>query len=136
MEGSKVQAFYDSLDEPTSSDVIRAIFAELSDITSKITRDIIDIQEAFYALSKEHGDLLGDFRFNVSGIHPRSEELERVIYRLECSHALGTLNPSYSYYQIDKNKLNRSLNKFSAGQQDEIKEISKKLSERIKVCVC
>lgn len=133
MARSKVQDFLDSLKEVTSSDVLQAILAGLT--SERISRDSIVFQETVYNLSKNH-PILKRFRFNTSGIHPYSEELERVIYRLECSHALGALNPSYTCYQIDKIKLSESLKKFSDDEISEIQEISRKLEECITVSAC
>lgn len=43
---------------------------------------------------------MDEFEFDLSGLSPFSDLLDRVLFRLETSAVLGTLNPAYSRYEI------------------------------------
>ncbi len=126
MGRSAVQDFISSLKDVTSSDVLLVILGDLPQ--TDIQRDTIIFQRTIFKLSEKY-PLLARFKFNVSGIHPYSEELERAFYRLEWAQALGAVNPSYSSYRLDQNQIRASMEKFSGEQVSEIYKIRREFKE-------
>ena len=58
------------------------------------------LQKVFFNLKKESPELFSDFIFDESGIIPYSDELDSILYRLEASTLLPTLNPTFKNYSI------------------------------------
>lgn len=97
----------------------------------KIPRNRAVFHKAVYSLKKEpeYSDLLGRFEFDEFSLTPFSDELDSVLFRLEASHILGTLNPSYETYdlsQLKDPKLEaRVASKFSPETREVISRMSK-----------
>jgi len=83
----------------TIDDVVEAIIFKAEQ--AKIPKSQAFFQRAFYQLQKEEPDLFNEFVFDESGLTPFSDELDSVLFRLEASNVLHTLNPAYRNYQID-----------------------------------
>lgn len=104
--------------EIAPEDIIMALFSQVkSDI---IPKDHGSIQEAVFKLRETPGykSFLEDFIFDTSGITPYSKLLEKVINRLETFSVLGTLNPSYDMYKVDKDYLLNAYEKFDSNNKD------------------
>lgn len=83
----------------TLSDIVEAIIYKSKQKTFPKSQSFL--QQAFFRLQQEQPKLLGDFVFDESGLTPFSDELDSVLFRLEASNVLHTLNPAYESYQID-----------------------------------
>ena len=57
-------------------------------------------QQAFFRIQQAQPRLLDDFVFDESGLTPYSDELDAILFRLEASEVLHTLNPSYEDYHV------------------------------------
>lgn len=81
----------------------------------KIPKSQAFIQQAFYNLKKIFPQLLNDLIFDESGVTPFSNELDSVLFRMEASAILSTLNPTYKNYIITNTPehLEKSYNKLS-----------------------
>ena len=66
----------------------------------KIPKTQAIFQTAFFKMKKENPGLFSDFLFDESGITPFSDELYSVLFRLETSKVLHSLNPGYESYTI------------------------------------
>ena len=84
--------------ETTMDDIVEAIIYKSKQ--TRIPKSHAFLQRAFYRLKKETPELLSDFIFDESGVTPFSDELDSVLFRLEASTVLSTLNPSYKNYTI------------------------------------
>jgi len=106
-------------------DVIMGILSGLDEDT--ISKDPGIFHQAIYELKKKdaYNELLQEFEFDISGLAPFSDLLDRVLFRLETSNILGTLNPRYAMYELQKEQLKQGFNKFS----DEQKELLLKMSQ-------
>jgi hypothetical protein len=82
----------------TKDDVVEAIIYKSKQ--TKIPKNDSFLQQAFYCLKKETPELFSDFIFDESGVTPFSDELDSVLFRLEASTVLSTLNPNYKNYTI------------------------------------
>lgn len=80
----------------------------------KIPKSQAFIQLAFYNLKKRFPELFDDLIFDESGITPFSSELDSVLFRMEASAILSTLNPTYENYTITNTpeQLEKSYEKF------------------------
>jgi len=83
----------------TIDDVVEAIIYKSAQL--KIPKSQAFFQRAFYQLQQEAPDLFDDFIFDESGSTPFSNELDSVLFRLETSNVLHTLNPAYRNYHIE-----------------------------------
>lgn len=85
-------------------DVIMAILSKLRAIS--IPKDPAIIHDAIFRLRQkdEFYELLSEFQFDNSGLVPFSEMLDRVLFRLETSSILGTLNPKYEFYDLPETR--------------------------------
>lgn len=111
----------------TPDDIIMAILSKMKN--DYIPKDPGVIHHAIYELKQksEFRDLLDDFSFDTSGILPFSDLLDTVLFRLETSCILGTLNPRYEQYELSQEKkeqlLERTSQKFTA-KKPVIEELS------------
>ena len=103
--------------EITMDDVVEAIIYKSKQ--KKIPKSQAFLQQAFYRLQKVEPELFSDFIFDESGINPFSDELDSILFRLEASTILSTLNPSYRNYTIANfpELLRESYNKFKRDRQ-------------------
>ena len=81
---------------------------------NRLTKSQARLQQVFYMLQKEFPILFSDLIFDESGISPFSDELDAVLFRLEASNVLHTLNPGYRSYLIEDSikHLQESYDKF------------------------
>jgi hypothetical protein len=118
----------------TADDLIKALLCEVGAET--ISKDPERIHEAFYMLRQDYPKLLSDFHFDTSGLSAFSDLLDRVLFRLETSSVLGTVNPRFSVYELRasmKDELKRTvLPKFSPDTRKVLQEVSHKLEELVK----
>jgi hypothetical protein len=107
--------------EPTKDDLIEAIiFRSGKNILPK-SQDIL--QKSFCNLKKKEPELFSTFIFDESGIAPFSDELDSVLFRLEASTILSTLNPTYKSYSITSlSLLEKSYKKFKDNKKAKIDE--------------
>lgn len=107
--------------EVTRDDVVEAIIYKSEQ--TKIPKSQAFLQQAFYRLKQEVPELFVDFIFDESGITPFSDELDSILFRLEASTVLSTLNPAYKNYTIANSPelLQESYNKL----QSRISEIDR-----------
>lgn len=107
--------------------VIAYLFALLeSDVLP--TNDKI-IHTAIFELKKEYPDFFRDFVFSRGDIYPFSKELERVLFRLQQSRILGTINPTFEFFVFPKKSKEIVLEHFSSKFSHEEKETLSKMSK-------
>lgn len=95
----------------TDDDTLMAILRTLD--MDELPKDPSFIHKAMYEVKlRNSDDLFKNFRFDTSGITPFSDRLDQVIFRLETTHILSTMNPSYELYKVEKNELEKALHKF------------------------
>lgn len=82
----------------TSDNVVEAIIYKSNQ--NMIPKSQAFLQQAFCFLKKASPELFSSFIFDESGITPFSDELDSVLFRLEASAILSTLNPTYKNYTI------------------------------------
>ena len=113
--------------EVASEDIIMASFSQMKN--DFFPKDHGSIHKAVFKLSGKprYKSFLEDFIFDTSGITPYSKLLEKVINRLETFSVLGTLNPSYDMYKVDKNYLLNAFEKFDSNNKDLIAEMGREL---------
>ena len=120
--GSEVKSLSELAKEVEESilkdDLVKAIIFKSEQ--KKIPKYKACLQQAFFSLKKKFPDLFAEFIFDESGITPFSDELESVLFRLEASDALHTLNPTYKDYIITNSleSFERSYNKFSSDREE------------------
>ncbi|MHA1483601.1 MAG: hypothetical protein ACTSQA_09260, partial [Candidatus Heimdallarchaeaceae archaeon] len=72
-----------------------------------------------------------EFVFSRGDLYPYSKELERILFRLQQSKILGTINPSYENYILTNESkevvVEHLTNKFSECDRELLLEMSKKL---------
>lgn len=121
----------------SSDTVIAAILFKLNN--TKLPKDPGVIHEVIYKLkmNKKYKDLLEDFYFDDSGLTPFSKELDEILFRMELSGILKTLNPHYECYNISGNKdlLESHFKKFGQREQDIICEMSEEFEKNMR-CDC
>lgn len=127
----KLKSEYSSYKGP--DDIVKAILFKTSETT--IPKDPSIIHKVFFQLkeTREYHDLLNEFSFDLSGLSPFSELLDRVLFRLEISCILKTPNPSYEKYTINSSDktFEKSFNKFGEEEKKIISEISQTFSSLI-----
>ena len=98
--------------EITKDDLVEAIIYKSEQ--TKLPKSQAFLQQIFHRLQKEDPVLYSDFIFDESGITPFSDELDSVLFRLEASNVLHTLNPGYKNYIIEDSieHLKKSYDKF------------------------
>ena len=114
-----------------SDDVIMGILSRMDKVS--IPKDPGILHQAIYELKKKdnYNKLLQDFYFDISGITPFSDLLDRVLFRLETANILGTLNPRYAMYELQKEKLAQGFDKFSDDEKALLRNMSQDFSELI-----
>lgn len=114
-------------------DVFNAILSKVKDLD--IPKDPGIIHNAVYEIKRneKYRELLKDFHFDNSGLSPFSELLDEILFRLETSGILKTLNPRYERYNITSETkiLDESFDKFTEDKKKMIEEISEEFSRYI-----
>jgi len=106
-------------------DVIGAMICQMKN--KDLPTDPKTIHGAIKKLKEHYPDLLKDFVFFKGNNYPFSELLERVLFRLESSLLLSTLNPSYEKYaRINCNQQTEKIfkEKFTSEEYEKIKEMA------------
>jgi hypothetical protein len=110
--------------------IIFKVYKTLEDI---IPKSQAFLQTVFCKLKKKCPDLFHNFIFDESGISPFSDELDSVLFRLETSAILHTLNPSYKNYTITNSlKLLEDSYKKLESRKEEIDKCAKIFCDLIK----
>ena len=133
---SKLAEFIESMNSRvTPDDTVKALLSQIS--VSQLAKDPEKIHRAFYRLKVDHQELLRDFDFDTSSSVPFCDLLDRILFRLETSTLLGTLNPNYARYEIpDSTKADfrdGALAKFSTELRCDIEKAGRRLEELIGV---
>lgn len=112
-------------------DVIMGILSGLSD--NSISKDPGVFHQAIYDLKKksDYSELLKEFNFDTSGLTPYSDLLDRVLFRLETANILGTLNPRYAMYELQKEQLKQRFEKFPSNKKTLLRQMSKDFTSLI-----
>lgn len=117
----------------TPDDIIGAMLCELKD-KEGLPIDPGKIHGAVQKLKERFPDLLEEFVFFKGDAYPFSNLLERVLFRLESSHILSTLNPYYEKYgriNCDDELRERFRVRFG-DQYERIKEMAAEFEKIIK----
>ena len=98
----------------TPDDIVGAIIYISNE--SLIPKSNSFLHGAFQIMKEHEPSLFSEFWFDESGIAPYSDQLDEVLFRLEASAILSTLNPTYKRYIINNQDhvLEESYNKFAA----------------------
>lgn len=108
-------------------DIIGAMICEMN--SKELPTDPKDIHGAIMQLKDQYPDLLRDFVFFKGNNYPFSDLLERVLFRLESSLLLSTLNPSYEKYskiQCNPQTVEMFKSKFPEAEYARIREMAQK----------
>ena len=84
--------------------ILGFIFQLMQKRAERINKDPKFIHKFFYNLKSNdlYKNFLKDFNFDIFGLFPYSEELDKVLFRLEASGLLRTANPTYESYYFNK----------------------------------
>jgi len=124
----------------TRDDRILALIFQLKENkVENIPKDPKFIHEFFYELKdnsnygQKYIEFLKDFNFDIFGLFPHSEELDKVLFRLEASGLLGTDNPTYENYILAENEeeYEEAYKKFSTEDQTIIESMAKECINRL-----
>lgn len=77
----------------TPDDIIAAMFSFLD--KEEFPSDIAKIHTALYNVKKQFPRLLEEFIFSENDVYPYSPLLERVLFRLQNSGLISTVNPEF-----------------------------------------
>ncbi|PKM80491.1 MAG: hypothetical protein CVU89_13135 [Firmicutes bacterium HGW-Firmicutes-14] len=133
---SKLEELKKFIDETVTPDDL--IIAILSNIKHDyIPKDPGIIHRAIFELKQkeEFNELLDEFSFDTSGILPFSDLLDTVLFRLETSCILGTLNPRYEKYELSKEKKEQLFKRTSEKLSAKLPIIAE-LSGQFEALVC
>jgi len=123
----------------TPDNIVEAIIYKANETLKKTEYNTMPkhgafLQTVFYNMKKEMPDLFSGFIFDESGINPFSDELDSILFCLETSTILPTLNPSYKNYSIINSHeeiLEASYKKLEE-RKEEIDKCAEILSEMVK----
>ncbi len=120
---SIIKELKDMQKHKTVDDVIKSIFYYSK--KDEMDKDSSVIHKKFFRLKNNHNytKLLEDLSFDQSGITPFSDKLDQILFRLELSGKLGSINPAYDKYTIRKEQLAKSVEKFSADEKYLLKQM-------------
>lgn len=112
-----------------SDDIIAFLFASLKSETLPTNEN--KIHTAISKLKESYPDFFSEFVFSRGDLYPYSKELERILFRLQQSKILGTINPSYEDFILTNESkevvVEHLTNKFSKRDRELLLEMSKKL---------
>lgn len=118
---TKLEAFKRLLrEEATPDDVVEGLLGHFEG--TAIVKDPERIHRAFCRLKPSFPELFRDFLFDTSGPVPYSRMLDRVLFRLETSTVLGTINPQYVRYEISTDTKAALRNAVQHKFRDDVKE--------------
>ena len=106
-------------------DIVMAVLAS----TQKpcLPKNQAKIQIAFHEISKKWNHYFSGLIFDISGICPYSEKLDQIITQLETCTILGTSNPTYKEYSLNRDYLSKSLSRFNPAELKDISNIAAEL---------
>jgi len=108
----------------TPDDIVASIFSFLT--VDQIPLDVKKIHSAFYQLKQEWPKMFNQFVFSRKGYYPYSNLLERVLFRLQNSDLINTINPDFKRCIVSKeSKSHIKKNILSLFGEEEIKELVK-----------
>ena len=84
----------------TPDDVVASVFSFLT--VDEIPLDVKKIHSAFFELKREYPDMFRRFVFSRKDYYPHSALLERVLFRLQNSDLINTINPDFKICIIPK----------------------------------
>ena len=109
--------------------VIAYLFARLK--SEILTTDDNTLHSTIFELKKEYPDFFKDFTFSRGDIYPFSKELEGILFRLQQSGVLGSINPTWEFFIFPETSkkivLEHLSNKFSEQEKKILYEMSIKL---------
>lgn len=91
----------------TPDDVVAGVLSQLR--CSRLPKDPLRMHGAICKLREEYPDLLGEFFFFQGNLYPYSELLSRVLFRLEASGVLTSINDEYLVTDGVKEELRRRI---------------------------
>jgi len=119
----------------TPDDVIKALLSQMK--TNQITKDPEKIHKAIYTLKQKYGYYFQEFEFDCSGLTPFSDLLDRILFRLETTSNLGTVNPRYLIYELTQDTKqdlkDDSLVKFNPEDQKRLTAISWEFEKLVEI---
>jgi len=117
---------------PSLDDLVLAIIYKSQE--EKIPKAHGFFQQTFFKLKNKFPDLFTDLIFDESGIIPFSDELDAVLFRLESSSILSTLNPTYKKYTVMNmpELMEKSYKKFVSEKLADINESASIFSDLVK----
>ena len=119
------------MEKVTLDNIVEAVIYKAQ--KEKIPKAEAFLQKVFFRLKTVSPGLFSNFIFDESGITPFSSELDSVLFRLETSTILSTLNPTYKNYIIINNpELLEASYKKLASQKAEVDKCAEVFSNMIK----
>jgi len=88
----------------TPDDKVAAMFSFLE--KNEIPLDSEKIHRAFYKLKEKYPGILEEFVFSRNDIYPFSSLLERILFRLQNSGVISTVNPDFKRCMISDESKN------------------------------
>lgn len=108
----------------TPDDIVASIFSFLT--VDQIPLDVKKIHSAFYQLKQEWPKMFNQFVFSRKGYYPYSNLLETVLFRLQNSDLINTINPDFKRCIVSKeSKSHIKKNILPLFGEEEIKELAK-----------
>jgi len=116
---------------PTSDDLVSAVIFKAE--KDRIPKSQAFLQQAFYNLKIAFPDHFSDFVFDESGLTPFSDKLDSILFRLEASAILSTLNPTYENYTITNSpdQLEISYKKYNGPMVEQIDQMATVFSQLV-----
>ncbi|MCR4442089.1 MAG: hypothetical protein QHH10_07860 [Peptococcaceae bacterium] len=116
----------------SAEDLIMALFSKLEN--DHIPKNHSVIHKAIYELKKnpEYEPFFKEFSFDVSGLIPYSRLLEEILNELETFCLLGTINPKYDTYFLNKKHLSKGYEVFPKTK----KKIIDKMCKEFEAIIC
>jgi hypothetical protein len=117
----------------TPDDVIAALFSFID--RKEIPLDVQKIHVALYKIKKQHPEMLEQFSFSEKDVYPFSRLLERVLFRLQNSNLISTVNPDFKVCiipDISKQYVQKHiLPLFNEGDQKKLEQMGKLFEQLI-----
>ena len=111
----------------TSDDIVATIFSLVQ--TERIPLDVRRIHTAIHELKKKYPEMLTKFTFSQKDVYPFSRLLERVLFRLQNSSLISTVNPDFKICIVSKESkeyVHKNIQpSFSDDEQEKLKQMAK-----------
>lgn len=117
--------------QTTSDDLISAVIFRANKV--RIPKSQAFLQQAFLTIKNKFPKHFSDFIFDESGLTPFSDKLDSILFRLEASAILSTLNPTYENYTITNSpdQLELSYKKFNGSMVEKIDQMAEVFSQLV-----